>query len=1326
MKGTHVRTTRNNGYKGATGRLTSITIDGNRVDQSKRQVSILAQPTIAGVPQTKEGPNLSENGHFILSSQPKIDELIQDFLDYNNEVITDKVIEIEARLLSPNTNKVADKFRRIRDWLLNKFQAAEIPIEENTFQEIDSTVSTAQMVDKSHNIQYVTRNGVTYMKIKKTFKGSTGRGGEYIILPNIMEIQPRLGVSLESHMKINDLSSIETQSTTRNRTRWTFPIHSPKIYLSLRSFENMGIDIPKISAQNVRGRIDITRSETVGNLFIDYSVEIELESTDENGEEILFDKINREQMDFLDGWIKILAIVMNRSGSLLTTGESEAISYKFNTILTESGNFIPQSIVNKPKDLQKHDLAWLKPQESDFFMQLNDYDNNYDQIITTFATKRVFLPLMSIDGGYYCALKADGNRYFLFMDTTGFYLINPLASIMTKISGDKTPFSDPKYFSEVNGNILDCELVLDEKYMEGFNTSGVSPQYNILVFDILASDGKDVRDVSYTKRLELINDVIKKFYSQLNSQSISSFLNIANKNVVKLPSIVRPRVLINQNQFNIERLKVAQEFFSALSEEILLNRISSTEKGLQETTCLNGKKFKWRTDGLIFTPAERPYLETRDTFYQDFGNTDEPNYSLVRKWKEVLTIDFLVRRNGSNVITIMSYSRRQRDVPFNGKKGTPWNGNVELDNSMLERIFEFRWGFSERFLDYAFIPVRERTDRDNANSIRTARDVWSLINDPIRIEDLTGETLSLMRRYHNKVKASLLSLLVSKFENPCLFDIGSGRFGDISKWSLFDIVYAVEPDEKNLREGLSRLEERSRFNSAIVSETETIITKEAAELAKQKENLMKINISDQQSQEEIAITKDSLLVHYSRVSTLLSRSILKTIKTESNTNVVIKRLMAKGTNNRRTGSEKPKQERVHIIPINTQAENINYLLENIPIGVINCCTMFNALTFFYESREKLQLMIDTVKTFLTQGGYFSVVALDGELLLNSMQTSSSSQTEEIPTYNTIKTKNITISKAPDPSCRKIFIKIEGGIVRGQYEYLIQLREFVQIMNDNGFKLLDERYLNEETLLSEEEYWFSSMFKLLQFRYSIPTLEQEVRIAAQNNPEINLIKLKEKIEIENFGKRIIEKMEGDRALRPLSSTEDPQELKSTKFVSAGNLVRIGVPRDGSCYVHGILRAFYKDYKETTVAARQDIVTQVRKDMSANYTREIHDAIGDGFFKTSQYPAYSYENIKTAISDNTYWIDQQLMGFIGDQLQTNVYIMRGIDPDIYHFGNANSHIKPGRKNIVLYWLNENHYEVVGVLEENNIVRTVFPDNHPLIQIFKNGDDGETEGE
>jgi len=43
-------------------------------------------------------------------------------------------------------------------------------------------------------------------------------------------------------------------------------------------------------------------------------------------------------------------------------------------------------------------------------------------------------------------------------------------------------------------------------------------------------------------------------------------------------------------------------------------------------------------------------------------------------------------------------------------------------------------------------------------------------------------------------------------------------------------------------------------------------------------------------------------------------------------------------------------------------------------------------------------------------------------------------------------------------------------------------------------------------------------------------------------------------------------------------------------------------------------------------------------------------------------------------------------------------------------------PGRRNVVLYWINNNTFETIAVLEETNTVRKVFDENHPLIQSLK----------
>ena len=294
-------------------------------------------------------------------------------------------------------------------------------------------------------------------------------------------------------------------------------------------------------------------------------------------------------------------------------------------------------------------------------------------------------------------------------------------------------------------------------------------------------------------------------------------------------------------------------------------------------------------------------------------------------------------------------------------------------------------------------------------------------------------------------------------------------------------------------------------------------------------------------------------------------------------------------------------------------------------------------------------------------------------------------------HNTSKTHNITISKSPDDTNRKIFIKIKDAVVRGQFEYLIQANEFVKIMDQNGFRLLDERYLNEESFLSNEEYWFSSMSKVLKFRFFSGPI---------------------KIEIINFSKSLIENMIGNKALKPLNPGENPMTVTSTKLKTQ-ELVRFGSPQDGSSLLHAILRAFSKPYKNLTIAEKSGFVIQLRKELAENYTEEIHNSISKGFFKTSRVNAYEYGNMKKNLANVNFWIPNELMEYIGNQLNVNIFILNGIDATPYIFSGATDNIKPNRLNIIVYWINNNHYETIGLLEKELTVRTAFADNNTLIQ-------------
>lgn len=1205
----------NGGYKGN---------KGTSFNQSKKQ-----EKNITKNEEEIEFYPLGISGNFLAETAGETKIIITDLLRITNidkVPIKNSSIEIEVRLLGANVNKPAEKFNRCLSWLKSKFTQ----INEDSFQETRFSIpgSTDYIVD------VVYRNNIAGLKFKL-------KGKDFIPLPSIGSVAPKLGISLESPNNINfDISNLTP--ITRKRTRWSFPIDSnTHKVLGLEETVNRYNMFLSKSQYNfqinelVKGRIDLTRSEDEKTGNLDYSIEIELEDKQ-------IKEFNQSQINFLDTWIKLFAVIINRTGTLLTSTDIEKISISVNRLVPVTKNLknetiIPRILLNKPKDLQKRDVSWLNPIHSPLFMKLSNYDDSKDIQYNTLRKNKIYYPLLSIEGGYHISLKADGERYLLLFDVDGIFLLNPLSSIVTKISGSKTLYPDAKDI--LTGTLLDCELISKT------DVTGISDSYEILVFDILALEGTDVRNLTLVERIEKIKYTINQLYEittkkgpkNPNGNKNVPFLTLAIKPSIQLVQPVDESIkMMNETVWNLSSKNNAQVFFKQLADEI------SNSKLEQITVALDGNSIKWKTDGLIFTPSARPYLETSNLFYQKGSNQ---NFSLVRKLKFNLTIDFYVTRT-HNGISLMSYyspsffergaKKENKHIPFSGSNIYPWNGNFEFSEKMLDKIYEFEWKWSTIFLDYAFIPIRERPDRDVANEVDVAKDVWNLINDPITEEDITGQNLGFMRRYHNKAKTAMLKELSMKFDSSVLLDLGSGRGGDQNKWDGFDEIYAVEPDEQNLREFISRLENRAQINESIIADTEA--------------------------------NSSNLSAHYSRASVFHSRSVIM-----------------------------PKQKKIEII--NSKAEDLDLLKTRIPLGKINCCTMFNALTFFYESKEKLNALFETLKTFLITGGYFYCIALDGELLLNSIKIPGTTDL-----YETVKTKNILIKRVEDASCRKIYIKIEGGIVRGQYEYLINTEEFINLMAENGFKLLESSYLNEETLLSEEEYWFSSMFKVMKFRYFC-----KPKVFGQG------LKIKEsKTEIINFSKILVEKMNGDRILKPLDPNSDPQEIRSTKL--NGKLIRFGNPQDGSCYIHGILRAFSASYRKLSTPEKQSWMVQLRSDMSKNYTREIHDSIGNGFFKETQNPAYTYENVKEALSKTTFWITQELMEFIGDQLETNIYILRGIDAEPYKFGYTNSHVKPGRKNIVLYWINENHYETIGYMENQDTARTVFADDHPLIVEIK----------
>jgi hypothetical protein len=1241
---------------------------------------------------------LPAGGSFMDAQRPNIEYLLNRLVNVGGTTLP-RSMEVEVRLLYGSDPDDLDSFSRVYQWLHNHFPM----VQALEFQERKYVIGAERLGSPDYVADYVWRGATeTYAKIKS--RHNLASRTIAIALPAIGNLIPRLGVSSEIRNFPFDTSA--AGHSISNRKRWSYPINT-------RTAVELGIDMGfSLQSENFEeqasGVIDLTVTNVDG--VLSYSIEIELDSNTiksvdvQEKPEIFAGQpvlgrplrtvshltVSHPQLHLLDTWLKILSTVINKTGVLLTSDEKEAVEQEFNKTLGINSKYLRSFMVNKPKDLQKRDLAWLRPEESDLFMKLGSYDETPDENSRRLHELGIYQPLLSIPGGYYVSLKADGTRYYFFSARDGIYLINAQSCVVTKITGPRTPYG--RFFNLLTGTILDVEVLGD------IEPDGTFDEYQILVFDVLTVAGRRVDELSYTERLKHIQSAVDYFN---NDQEIEKqvqenlktgiqvrdtgwhwkqLFRIQAKPVWKLPS--PSDLAFNPKESQVERhfklRTLAKDFFSILGAAAERAQISNAE-GYQVTIVKDGQEIstdpfpqitggiEWYSDGLILTPAERPYLEKLDLFRQNLP--DDSNYSLVRKWKQIPTIDYRISRVSTGSLSLFSFDQQSREDVVFSDRIYPWNGNAELTPDMEGKIFEFRWGYSEVLGDMAFIATRERTDRSFPNPLKVARAVWGLINDPITVDDLKGWTLTRMRRYHNRVKEALLTEMASKVDVPVLMDIGSGRGGDLTKWKKFKHVYAVEPDVQNLRELISRKHRLPTFDSESLSELE------------------EGNKND----------------HYVQMAALHQRSEIP---------------------------GKPKVGVGHgkidnVTTINAGGENIIAIQDVVPARQVNCVSVMNALTFFYDSLDHIQQLIQTITHFLVPGGYCYMIAFDGELLLNSMQMSAPTDTKQsgqmpsalaavsgadqtplvhtgsgledasgtVQTHNSIKTRNLTVAKAGDPSCRKVWIKIEGAIVRGQFEYLINTRELVHIMDGFGFRILDERYLNEETLLSAEEYWFSSIFKVLKFQYSTSPAKRDLR---------------------NFFSSFAERMEASHAIQPLEPHDAPQEIVSSQLApfNVGRLLRYGNPQDGSCYIHGVLRAFSRHYKGFTESERKNFVGKLRAEMASNYTEAIHNAVGDGFFHTSQLPAYSYENVKASIGQTTFWVSSQLLSFIGEQLNTNVYILRGVDPVVYKFGYTLDHIKPGRKNVVLLWINDNHYETVGVLEPGNQVRLVFADNHPLI--------------
>lgn len=374
--------------------------------------------------------------------------------------------------------------------------------------------------------------------------------------------------------------------------------------------------------------------------------------------------------------------------------------------------------------------------------------------------------------------KADGVRKLLVFHQTGIWFVSPPEDVIL--------VSPPsKQFEKLNGTILDGELVPRKNRLAGAPTS----TYWYLTFDCLSYTGmtssprpfdRGVQDQTLVQRMQTCQTV---------------------KNLIPEGDLLT----IHTKEF--KNFTGAEKFFQIMREMFAQQ-----------------PSLPYRQDGFIFSPNNVPYNPGSDKFpLHERILTQIPDNC---KWKprEELTIDFALSWKTSpgrpNTLELLTSDRRDSgervNSVFRGSRRFPFSGRIDSDNPLLAglesgTVVEFRMDFNSG--EGVLVPTRIRYDKPWPNRREIALDVWQDIHSPLTRETMEGDTLDLVRRYHNRIKSELLSSLP---EGSTLLDLGSGRGGDVDKWRHLSQVIAIEPSGENLAELRNRLTNSDIRNVAIL------------------------------------------------------------------------------------------------------------------------------------------------------------------------------------------------------------------------------------------------------------------------------------------------------------------------------------------------------------------------------------------------------------------------------------------------------------------------------------------------------------------------------
>ena len=956
---------------------------------------------------------------------------------------------------------------------------------------------------------------------------------------------------------------------------------------------------------------------------------------------------------------------------------------------------------------------------------------------------------------YMITYKADGLRKILIIHTTGVWLVYPPYEFNLVLNSSLNIPQLDKFIAGFNGTVFDGELVIPRI------PKNISYWY--LAFDCLAFRGSaGIQLQPFTERQRVVSAIAAALKTPI--------LTVDTKETREIRTPEEFFLLVSQFLDRRDDLEYDEDGLMFIPIDTRYNPHSQRYKLHERSLTHVPDICKWKEGADITIDFALKWVEGGRLELHSYDEVTKTTVAFRGDVINPLTPDMidhtheLTRNKQSNLVVEYEWIRLNEDTK-------------ERNQGILR-------------------PRRIRYDKQGPNRLSIALDDWEDIMNPITASDITGQTLTMTFSYHNRIKRSLYNVLTlnpnfnprvkttgKKFLGANILDLGSGYGGDANKWlRLVDkdnqdttgFIVAVEPNDNN------RLELVNRVNTFGLQDKVAIVPTGAEDTVTITDVVRRHIPGGKVDAVTLMLSMSFFWASDSHLDALVS-TIVNNLKPGGKVLFLtingdtVEQLFEPALGGPHVDDITIATARMHLYPRRQPpfGRPLDFILPDTIVGdqheyivhLQDFTTRLSAYGIYLHELhradgEKLLSEENALFSSMYSFGYYQnddKTALiqheqTGHLLANILlpviplpTKSPAIQMNLDPTSPTI-TILATPLPIPTPRSPTVLTPVQSpGLPRLPSPQMplsprIQTPVSPRVQTPTSPRAQTPTSPRVQTPIATP---ISPRAQQTQMpTIVIPPFAQTnmpiIPINQMGGIPVPTVPKPTKFQIENNQLRWLSVTytgRGGHIVQGAARNDDTYAPLACTWYNNNDdeLIRIATIGDGSCFIHAVLKAFYRAYQENNGARyRLDLAMRIRRDLAVALGLENPQYPGRTYWETSargSFPRMVMQQINDEDLVRDLRVDYSLAGlqrlfnstsqlgdevytFVADAFNMDIYILRATREDLYpHYHTR----RPGiNRNAVVIIGNMYHYEVLGI-NTNNGIQTVFPPGDPFLDIL-----------